>query len=236
MKKSLIAFIIAGFIFNYSFAQNINKVSKDSVVFNPSMNQSAKAVEELALAHRIAEYGRKYNSIEAMIAAIKIVSNTNVQQLLKSKTSTLKDSSEGIKNPGSVNYSSIRIDQLIQDARGLARGNEAYTIIIDDLEALKTQRGAVTGPKYKYERVLPKAVDTYVIDFEGKQEAIVYVKGDGSTDLDLFIFDENGNQVDEDRDYSDECAVSFIPKWTGKFKIKIVNNGSIYNDYVIRTN
>jgi hypothetical protein len=236
MLKFTFLIIITFFEFNSLFSQNLNKASKDSVIFSPQNNETVKAVEDLALAHRIAEYGRKNNSIEALISAIKIVSNTNVQQLLQKKSTFLKDASEGIKRPSIQNLSSIRVDILIQDARELARGNEVYLGIINELEATKTQRGALTGPKYQYERILPRDIDTYIIDFEGLKEAIVYVKGDGTTDLDLFVFDENGNVVEQDRDYSDECSISFIPKWTGKFKIKITNNGALFNDYVIRTN
>jgi hypothetical protein len=66
--------------------------------------------------------------------------------------------------------------------------------------------------------------------------AVITVIGDGDTDLDLYVYDENGNLIEHDADYTDDCVVTFTPKWTGNFKIKIVNRGRVYNSYVIRTN
>ena len=65
---------------------------------------------------------------------------------------------------------------------------------------------------------------------------MVTVIGDGDTDLDLYVYDENGNLIDKDVDYSDDCVVSFVPKWTGVFTIKIMNRGNVYNNYIMRTN
>lgn len=51
------------------------------------------------------------------------------------------------------------------------------------------------------------------------------------TDLDLYIYDENGNLIDSDIDNTDICVCTWTPRWTGRFKIKIVNRGSVYNNY-----
>jgi hypothetical protein len=61
----------------------------------------------------------------------------------------------------------------------------------------------------------------------------VYVSGDGDTDLDLFIYDENGVLIDSDTDYGDECVVTVVPNWTGRFTIQIRNLGSVYNRYTL---
>ena len=62
-------------------------------------------------------------------------------------------------------------------------------------------------------------------------EARVTVEGDGDTDLDLYIYDENNNLITKDDDNIDYCICTWTPKWTGTFKIKIVNRGSVYNRY-----
>lgn len=66
--------------------------------------------------------------------------------------------------------------------------------------------------------------------------AEILVSGDGDTDLDLYVYDENGNYITSDADYTDDCYVRFYPAWTGQFRLKIVNRGGIYNNYVILTN
>ena len=88
----------------------------------------------------------------------------------------------------------------------------------------------VRGGRY---RVLPRDTDRFSAVFQGGQTATVVVKGDGDTDLDLYILDEYGNKITEDSDYSDECLARFTPRWTGRFTIVIVNRGYVYNEYVL---
>lgn len=84
--------------------------------------------------------------------------------------------------------------------------------------------------------VLPRHVDTFLWKFEGGADAIVNIKGDGSTDLDFYVFDSNDNLVTKDDDTTDYCVLTWTPKWTGYFKIQIKNLGNEENRYSIRTN
>ncbi len=62
------------------------------------------------------------------------------------------------------------------------------------------------------------------------------VEGDGDTDLDLYIYDANGNLIVADEDYTDYCICDFRPYVTSQFTIKIVNRGSVYNRYHLLSN
>ena len=84
------------------------------------------------------------------------------------------------------------------------------------------------------EKVKANSTDSYEYRIYAKEEAYVWVSGDGDTDLDLFIYDENGNLIDSDTDEGDTCLCTFTPKWTGKFTIKVKNLGGVYNKYTIR--
>lgn len=86
------------------------------------------------------------------------------------------------------------------------------------------------------ERVKANDYDVYKLVFYGGEDAEVFVSGDGDTDLDLFIYDNNGNLIDSDTDYTDDCYASWHPIWTGTFLIKIVNHGNVYNNYTMWTN
>ena len=97
-------------------------------------------------------------------------------------------------------------------------------------------RGRVGGPATDYDRVEARSYVQYYITFRGGEFAEVAVVGDGDTDLDLYIYDENGNLIDSDIDYTDACYCSFVPSWTGSFRVKIVNRGSVYNRYTLITN
>ena len=89
----------------------------------------------------------------------------------------------------------------------------------------------VNGPIYHRDLVLAGHTDTYRVVLRAGETTRIEVIGDGDTDLDLYLVDENGNRVDSDTDYTDDCIASVTPRWTGVFYVKIVNRGSVYNRY-----
>jgi hypothetical protein len=97
--------------------------------------------------------------------------------------------------------------------------------------------GALRGPIYETTRVNAFGTDRFnAIMFRGGEEAIVTVSGDGDTDLDLYVYDSNGNLVASDDDGTDQCIATWTPRWTGRFYIHVKNRGEVYNRYVLRTN
>ncbi len=50
------------------------------------------------------------------------------------------------------------------------------------------------------------------------------------------IYDQNGNLICSDTDYTDRLLCSWYPRWRGDFRIKIVNRGNVYNEYDLVTN
>ena len=84
--------------------------------------------------------------------------------------------------------------------------------------------------------VAPHSKKIFQVTFRGDQTASVAVRGDGSSDLDLYVYDENGRQVAKDDGNTDNCLVTWRPLSTGAFTIVVVNRGSNYNQYAICTN
>lgn len=99
-----------------------------------------------------------------------------------------------------------------------------------------TDAGVVGGPQSTWTFVYPHDSDQYELYLRGGQPTWIRVSGDGSTDLDLFIYDEYGNLIDSDTDGTDECYASVTPRWTGTFRIVVRNLGSESNGYSIWTN
>jgi hypothetical protein len=97
-------------------------------------------------------------------------------------------------------------------------------------------RGAVGGPQYLEARVSANSSKEYTCRFWANELAEVAVLGDGDTDLDLYIYDSNGNLIAYDTDYTDQCYCRWVPAWTDTFIIKIVNRGSVYNAFILMTN
>lgn len=128
---------------------------------------------------------------------------------------------------------------LLDDASLFAHGNELTLGMIANLEQQITPalaRGAVGGPYMLTRRVNMYSTNTYSVSFRANELAEVAIIGDGDTDLDLFIFDSNDNLIASDTNYSDQCYVSWTPRWTGEFFIVVKNYGSVYNQFILITN
>ena len=91
----------------------------------------------------------------------------------------------------------------------------------------------LTGCKASSTSVKAHTTDVFTVTFRAGERACVIVSGDGDTDLDLFVYDENGNLIASDTDTGDDCVATWNPRWTGKFTIKVKNLGGVYNNYKI---
>jgi hypothetical protein len=86
----------------------------------------------------------------------------------------------------------------------------------------------------QFDRVPAFHTNTYTLTFRGGQSAMVYVDGDHDTDLDLYVYDQSGNLIGCDQDFTDICLVRWVPRWTGTFYVRVVNRGPVYNNYLIQ--
>jgi hypothetical protein len=85
------------------------------------------------------------------------------------------------------------------------------------------------------DRVYAGRTDVYRRTFSAYEPAYVLVSGDGDTNLDCRVYDENGNLVDSDTDGTDDCVLTWMPRWTGRFRLEVKNLGRISNQYVMLT-
>jgi hypothetical protein len=123
-----------------------------------------------------------------------------------------------------------------QNARRMAKGDATVLALANRVKPAPASRGAIGGPRRSTTSVSANSVDVFTIRFRGYESAIVALRGDGDTDLDLYIYDDNGNLVARDDDYTDGCVASWTPRYTGVFTIRVKNRGSVYNRYTLATN
>jgi hypothetical protein len=74
---------------------------------------------------------------------------------------------------------------------------------------------------------------TYTAYVMGGVPAAITINGDGDTDLDLYVYNRFGNLVAVDEDDTDYCVVRWVPASSGMVTIRVVNRGSVYNDYIV---
>lgn len=195
---------------------------------------TSPAVSALRLASDLVRYGYSQQSAMPLINALQIISE-NPTQPLKAEVERDVEVIEDASKSGKV---TLDFDTILADAKDFADGNETLLSLLAQIEADNqgAHRGAVNGPSKTYETVRAGDTDIYRISFVAGYLAEILVSGDGDTDLDLYVYDSNGNLIESDTDYTDDCYVRWVPRWTGSFIVKIVNRGRVYNRYVMLTN
>lgn len=127
------------------------------------------------------------------------------------------------------------VGELVGEARFLARGDEALLAQADAIEATAS-RSSTTGPGRYRVRVGARDSEVVIEEFRGGEVAEVAVVGDGDTDIDLVILDQNGNEICTGTGNADREYCRWTPAWTGKFGIGVYNHGLVYNNAVILVN
>lgn len=227
MKKLLTLFCICALSFS-AFAQE-EKTDLSKPV--------SPALTALQTGASLAQYGYDNYSPTALAEAARIIGTAQTQAFEFTRSGEVATDEEVTKETGAT-YDPMK---LLADAKKYAGKDKAVLTLIKKTEkeiqsAEGQTRGVVGGAKSMEDRVMAHSTNAYKERFWGGEPAEVLVFGDGDTDLDLYIYDENNNLITSDTDYTDICICRWNPIWTGYFIIKVVNRGSVYNEYVIATN
>lgn len=197
--------------------------------------ESSESLAAVRLANDLLRYGYTNKSTLALLDALQIFSENPTQKLNTTREGAAVDESnmDGKKAKVSFDYETV-----LADAKKFAAGDPNLLALIEniDAEAKGAHRGSVNGPSRHYDSVNGNSTDRYQISFIANEVAEILVSGDGDTDLDLYVYDSNGNLIVKDDDYTDDCYVRWVPAWTGRFIVKIVNRGPVYNRYALLTN
>ncbi len=224
MKKILTIVCLCGLSFA-AFAQEEKPISD---------KKTSPELAALQTAASLAEYGYDNYSATALIEAAKIIAETPVQELdaegTPGETQTVEPKQTRLRlNP----------EELLADAKRYAGKDKVvinYAKQVEKTIKRGDTRGSVGGPKYGEGIVPGKSYTDYEVKFWANELAEVIVIGDGDNDLDLYVYDSNGNLIASDTDYTDQCVCRWVPAWTGAFKLRIVNRGAIFSNFAIATN
>ena len=96
-----------------------------------------------------------------------------------------------------------------------------------------TFAGPTRGPVAGVRRVNANSTMIFHETFRAGEVATVSIAGDGDTDLDLYVYDANGNLITRAIGLSDRETVSFTPFVTSTFRIEVRNLGSVWNEFAI---
>jgi hypothetical protein len=224
MKKSILLLMLLAALSTVQ-AQEQKAVSK---------NKPSEDLENLQLGNQLAKYGYKTFSATALIEAAKIISSIETQEF---KYESFTQDTAIKEQSGKKSKESYELSTIMGAAKKYADGDAKLLADISQIEkASQATRGRVGGPGQNYSYVYGSSYALYQASFREGELAEILVCGDGDTDLDLYVYDSGGSLIARDADYTDQCYVSWIPLWTGRYTIKIVNRGPILNYYHLFSN
>lgn len=223
---------LAGAVLAFGISATAVSDSSESNVASgkAASTEAARQLQHAATARRLARYGERAEDPLALITAARIMK--------RNPTSESKGAQADQGNGGGAQKDDVLAlepEALLERARELARDRADLVALADDVSAMGS-KGRAGGPGELVTRVQAQDVDLYNEVFEADRPAQVAIQGDGDTDLDLHVYDENGNEICSSTSYSDYEYCEWKPRWTGEFEIRVKNYGGVWNGYVIMTN
>lgn len=206
------------------FAQEQEQVSAKA-----DSKATSETVDMLSMANQLVKYGYQTKTALPLIQAVQIYKKLNVKEEAREKTTEGgTTASESLTKNQVVSFDEAKI---LSDATKFAAGNKNLLSLIDD--AKKATRSPVQGTIVHHDCVNSGSTDVYRLTCRGGESTTIYVEGDGDTDLDLYVYDTNGNLIAYDNDGTDRCLVSFVVYRTQTFVVRIKNRGRVYNCYTV---
>lgn len=187
----------------------------------------------LMLADDLAAWGRANQHAGALAMAARLMSSVQTKPMEKVD----RKKHEGKADASGKKAQAITAETLLAEAKALCGSDDKMKGEVDGIYAMGAHaRGNTAGVEVYCDLALAEGEDDYYFEFQGGEWADISAIGDGTSDLDLYVYDENDNLVECDTDCTDSCYVTFMPAWTGVFHVKVMNAGDVANAYTLRTN
>jgi hypothetical protein len=174
------------------------------------------AVSQLSLAQQLALYAQQNGDAVAAIAAAGIAQRTGI--------GAAEGAVRGEDGDGDADFPSGPTEMLAL-ARDLAGDRQDLAGLIDDV-AESGSRGAIQPGCYQPVQLRANANRVYDDAFYGDQLARVELNGSGNSDVDLYVYDEYGNEICSSTSTGAYESCSWRPVWTGPFQLRVRNYGS----------
>lgn len=181
----------------------------------------------LFLAGEVLDWGRRHADPYSLIVVARLMRKVDFEPLALAKETSGGEASMKTDVP------LVSVPSLLEEAVEMARGDNHVVALAEDLLAGKDAGDSAIVGRLT-ERIEAGATDHFAdIAFEAGREAMVFLEGDGDSDLDLQVFDEAGIEICHQKGSGDRELCRWTPRHDGRFTIRIVNHGKVYNRYLL---
>jgi len=194
------------------------------------LTPTASAVASASDALGLAAWARENEDAEAMLVAARMLASIGTLGEGAEPEATASSTATGAAS-GTAPSS----DALFDEAVALAEGEPG---IIGRVTAARSvmARGRDGGPTSWVRDISAYSSVSYRITANGGYVWNMIAAGDGDTDVDMEIFDQNGNLICRDISPYSRAQCSLTPAWTGPFTVRITNLGSVWTRTLFVTN
>jgi len=227
-KKSALLATAAALLATSAIAQD--QTGENIGTGSGQLTPAAAAVGTATDALSLAAWAREAQDAEAMLVAARMLASVGTlgesEEPEATATSTETGTATGVAPTASV---------LFDEAVELAEGDPA---IVDRISAARSSasRGLVGGATSWVRDISARSSVSYNLRAQGGYVWNIIAAGDGDTDVDMEVFDQNGNLICRDIAPYTRAGCSFTPAWTGNFTVRITNLGNVWTRTLIMSN
>ena len=163
-----------------------------------STQQPSEDLAALQTAYSLAKFGYSSRSASALLCAAEILAQVQKQPL---ESQGVQSQSSGT---GQVNTPEYTPGNLLTDGKRYAAGDATMLAWAADIEkSLQvTTRGSIGGPKSGGGVLYGGQTTTYTAQYKANELAEIGLSGNEASDLDLYVYDANGNLIVFDEGYT----------------------------------
>lgn len=184
----------------------------------------AEGIDALRLSAELARQGRQRHDPWLLATAARLRRETPVQASPRTPEAAPGDSAPF--DPAAA---------WLDEAERMGAADPRLMSLVAEVRAFAF-RGRTGGPKVSTARLGAGGVHRYGESFDPSQPAVVYVEGDGDSDLLLTVRDAAGGQACAEMGPGDIKICSWTPRASGAYRIEITNRGVVDDRYAVATN
>ena len=219
-KKAI--FLVLTFLSASTFAQNPTDTVADAT--------TSKTIERLTLAGLLVNYGYETETALPLIQAMKIYQELNLQPAIDSLKPEVEGEGVAMEEELSALRPARTKEQLLADAIQFAKNDPTLLNLIKGCQ--RTTRKPMKAYYYHNDYIAPQKTHVWTVPLSGGEHSFVHLSGDGSSDLDLYLYDQEGREIDKDTSAGDQCGLPVFEDLSS-IVVKIVNRGHVTNSYCL---